>query len=126
MKLYPYYQAPYQLYIDEVYHFFQSNYIQQFIVDMYKNKPIDSLDTIALALTYEYNSYTLVLLIDYSDPELYSVQIDNQNSSISIKKDMDSIYKAICDIKNGTLPLIENGTSDTTHINFDIYNYLIV
>jgi hypothetical protein len=128
MKLYPYFDLPYQIYLDEAYSFFKSNYIQQFIVDIYKNMANCTIEAFALPLTYEYNGYTIVLLIDYNDSDLYSIQIDNNklNSFIKIKKDFDSICKAICDIKNCTLPLIRNGTSNTDHINLDLYNYVVV
>jgi len=126
MKLYPYYNLP--ISIDEAYYFFDSVCIQQFIVELYNIKPADALDTIALCITHEYNGYSIILLIDYNDPELYCIRIDNIkiNRSIKIKKDMESIYKAICDIKNGTLPLIENETINTNHIKVNLYDYIII
>lgn len=99
MKIYPFYTDKPIFTIHQIYKFFESGQVEGFIVDLYRLKPLDSFETVAVNLIHEYNGCRLTLLVDYENgDDLYNLHIEKNNKSIEIKTDIISIKKAIDDI----------------------------
>jgi len=128
MKDYPYYQIQ-KIDIDYLYNFFAYDGIKKFIVDMYKFKPINSLDTMAIPLINECNGYTIILMIDFENKdELYTIHIYHlkNNLSFEIKKDNNSIRRAISDIKDSFISIAFINPSSISLFDYVIPRDLIV
>lgn len=123
MKTYPYYRIK-KIDIDDLYNFFRYNCIERFLVDMYKFKPINSLDTMAIPLIRECNGYTIIIMIDFENKdELYKIHIHHlrNNVHLEIKKDYDSIRRAINDIKDSFISIAFLNPSSTP-----LFDYVIL
>jgi len=121
-KTYPYYQVK-KIDIDCLYDFFRYNCIERFIVDMYRFKPINSLDTMAIPLINECNGYTIMIMIDFENKdELYKIHVYHLRNKVylEIKKDYDSIRRAINDIKDNFISIAFLNPSSTP-----LFDYVI-
>lgn len=124
MKTYPYYRIK-KIDIDHLYNFFRYNCIERFLVDMYKFKPINSLDTMAIPLIHECNGYTVIIMIDFGNKdELYKIHIHHlrNNVHLEIKKDNDSIRRAINDIKDSFISIAFLNPSSTPLFDYILSN----
>lgn len=123
IKTYPLYNIA-KIDIDALYNFFAYNNIERFIVDMYRFKPINSLDTMAIPLINDCNGYTIIIMIDFQNThELYTLHIYHLENKVSlrIKTDHRSIRRAISDIKDSFISIAFLNPSSRSLFDYVIY-----